>query len=85
MTEQLAKQIVKSLELTHIEKDAVLQIMNLYTMFVKLDCVQLEINPWATDPKNTLFCIDGKIGIDDNAKFRQTELVHMKNNSLGSE
>jgi len=54
-------------------------------MFVDLDCVQLEINPWATDPKNKLFCIDGKVGIDDNAKFRQPQLVDMKKNSLGSE
>lgn len=54
-------------------------------MFVTLDCIQLEINPLALDPKNVLYCIDGKVGIDDNAKFRQPELVHMKNNSLGSE
>ena len=54
-------------------------------MFNELDLVQLEINPWATDPNNKLFCIDGKLNVDDNAKFRQKELLEMKQNSLGSE
>jgi len=43
---------------------------NLYKMFVALDNVQLEINPWATDPKGVLWMIDAKINVDDNAKFR---------------
>jgi len=42
----------------------------LYKMFVSLDNVQLEINPWATDPKGVLWMIDAKINVDDNAKFR---------------
>jgi succinyl-CoA synthetase beta subunit len=45
----------------------------------------LEINPWATDPHNKLFCIDGKLNVDDNAKFRQEKLLKMKAESLGSE
>ncbi len=44
-------------------------------MFLELDSTQIEINPWATDPKGKLFCIDAKINIDDNAKFRQNSLV----------
>ena len=54
-------------------------------MFTELDLVQLEINPWATDPHNKLFCIDGKLNVDDNAKFRQEKLLKMKAESLGSE
>lgn len=54
-------------------------------MFVKLDSTQVEINPWATDPKNKLWCIDAKINIDDNAKFRQTELVKLRKTSVASE
>jgi len=37
--------------------------------------VQLEINPWAVNPKNEVYSVDAKIGIDDNAKFRQKELI----------
>ena len=47
-------------------------------MFIKLDSTQVEINPWATDPKNKIWCIDAKINIDDNAKFRQTDLVNLR-------
>lgn len=53
---------------------AVEQMKNIYKMFIELDSTQVEINPWATDPKKILWCIDAKINIDDNAKFRQNEL-----------
>ena len=54
-------------------------------MFVDLDLLQCEINPWAIDDKNDIYCIDAKLNVDDNAKFRQPELVEMQKNSLGSE
>jgi len=47
--------------------------------------VQLEINPWAVNPKNEVYSVDAKIGIDDNAKFRQKELADLRKNSLASE
>lgn len=43
---------------------------NLYKMFIDLDATQIEINPWATDPTNKLYCVDAKLNIDDSAKFR---------------
>lgn len=85
VTDAQLDKIVKELELTMVADQAKEQLRNLYKMFNELDLVQLEINPWATDPKNKLFCIDGKLNVDDNAKFRQKELLHMKQNSLGSE
>lgn len=45
----------------------------------------MEINPWALDPKDTLYCLDAKVNIDDNAKFRQAALVDMRKNSVCSE
>ncbi len=64
----------------------------MYNLFRQCDCTQLEINPWAVNPKNEvlklitqIYCVDAKINIDDNAKFRQKELVNWKNNSLASE
>lgn len=59
--------------------------MNLYKMFTSLDATQVEINPWATDPKGLIWCVDAKINIDDNAKFRQGELVKLKKSSVASE
>lgn len=85
LTEANLKNIIKTLELESIEEQAKEQLKNLYKMFVSLDLLQLEINPWATNEKNVLYCIDGKLNVDDNAKFRQPELVEMQHNSLGSE
>eukprot|EP01016_Furgasonia_blochmanni_P049582 TRINITY_DN753_c0_g1_i2.p1 TRINITY_DN753_c0_g1~~TRINITY_DN753_c0_g1_i2.p1 ORF type:complete len:493 (+),score=226.38 TRINITY_DN753_c0_g1_i2:61-1539(+) len=86
VTRDQALSVAKRLDIDKNElNDAADQIQKLYKMFVELDSLQIEINPWATDPKNKLFCIDAKINIDDNAKFRQKELVELKKNSLASE
>jgi len=77
--------VVQQLGLSHIEADAVQQMKNLYKMFIDCDAGQVEINPWALDPSNTLFCLDAKVNIDDNAKFRQSALVEMRKNSVCSE
>lgn len=45
----------------------------------------MEINPWATNPQGVLYCVDAKINIDDNAKFRQENLVKLRKESLASE
>lgn len=79
--------------LNSLEKDLQLQdvpgfreqIHNLYKLFQSTDCVQLEINPWAVNPKKEIYSVDAKIGIDDNAKFRQKELFDLKKTSLASE
>ena len=46
-------------------------------MFLKLDATQIEINPWAITPEKDLYCVDAKINVDDNALFRQQDLVDM--------
>ena len=67
------------------QDDAVEQVLNLYKMFISLDATQIEINPWALDPQGKPWCVDAKINIDDNAKFRQAELVKLRNESVASE
>lgn len=57
----------------------------MYKLFHECDATQLEINPWAVDPKNKIYSVDAKINIDDNAKFRQGKLADLKKNSLASE
>jgi len=70
-TDEQAKKLCEKLEIDpKQQKDAADQMKKLYKMFVDLDNVQLEINPWATDPKGLLWMIDAKINVDDNAKFR---------------
>lgn len=85
ITNELADDVIEQLQLSHVKEQAREEIKNLYKMFVDLDSTQVEINPWATDPKEKLFCIDAKINIDDNAKFRQKDLVKLKKESVASE
>lgn len=61
------------------------EVKALYKLFTDCDATQVEINPWAVNPKNEVYSVDAKINIDDNAQFRQKELVHLKKNSLASE
>eukprot|EP01017_Pseudomicrothorax_dubius_P038090 TRINITY_DN5661_c0_g1_i1.p1 TRINITY_DN5661_c0_g1~~TRINITY_DN5661_c0_g1_i1.p1 ORF type:complete len:432 (+),score=153.63 TRINITY_DN5661_c0_g1_i1:116-1411(+) len=86
LTRETALAVAEELKISKDQlNDAADQIIKLYEMFQQLDSTQIEINPWATDPKGRLFCIDAKINVDDNAKFRQAELLKLKKESLGSE
>jgi succinyl-CoA synthetase beta subunit len=70
ITKELLNSLEKDLKLETVKgfRD---QVHNLYKLFIDCDAVQLEINPWAVNPKNEIYSVDAKINIDDNAKFRQ--------------
>lgn len=88
LNEGITEKLLKTLEVDlQLQKSPGFkeQVRNLYNMFIKCDAIQLEINPWAVNPKNEVYSVDAKIGIDDNAKFRQKELAGLKENSLASE
>ncbi len=46
-----------------------------YDIFIKNDCSLLEINPLVTTKSGNVLAVDAKISIDDNAIFRQKDLV----------
>lgn len=48
---------------------------DIYRAFVKLDCSLIEINPLAITKGGRILALDAKMNIDDNALFRQKELV----------
>merc|ERR1712156_263524 len=54
------------------------QIKRLYTMFLKVDCLQLEVNPLAETPQGMIYTADAKLGFDDNASFRQKAIFDME-------
>jgi len=86
LTRDQARKVAKQLKFNENQiEDAADQMLNMYKMFTSLDATQVEINPWATDPKGLIWCVDAKINIDDNAKFRQQELVNLKKTSVASE
>lgn len=76
VTDKQAIEIAEFLEFKTggMKESAAKQIQNLYKLFVKADCVQLEINPLVETDNGKVVCVDAKLGFDDNAEFRQKEL-----------
>lgn len=48
---------------------------NLYKTFITLDCSLAEINPLCITKGGKVLAVDAKINIDDNALFRQKEML----------
>jgi succinyl-CoA synthetase beta subunit len=54
-------------------------IMNgLYKIFTQHDVSLIEINPLIVTKQGDLMALDAKVGIDDNALYRQPELVKLR-------
>jgi len=62
--------------------DAQEQMTNMYNMFIDLDCTQIEINPFVVATTGKVFCVDAKLGFDDNASFRQKDVFAMRDTSM---
>ncbi|XP_072162576.1 succinate--CoA ligase [GDP-forming] subunit beta, mitochondrial isoform X2 [Bemisia tabaci] len=78
LTNSMANEIAEFLLFKGDMKSKVVnQIKNLYDMFVKLDAVQIEINPLVETDKNNVIAVDAKIQLDDNAEFRQREVFKL--------
>lgn len=53
-------------------------LAGLARMFVEKDLSLVEINPLVVSKSGELICLDGKINVDDNALYRQPELLAMR-------
>lgn len=51
--------------------------MGLATLFLERDLAMAEINPLVITSDDQLICLDGKLGVDGNALYRQPELREM--------
>ena len=52
-------------------------IINMYNMFIELDCSLIEINP-LVENDNAIMAIDAKVNFDDNALYRHQELLEYR-------
>ncbi|MBI3647906.1 MAG: ADP-forming succinate--CoA ligase subunit beta [Actinobacteria bacterium] len=50
----------------------------IYRLFRDKDCLLLEINPFIVSEDGDLLALDGKMSFDDNALFRQGEIVELR-------
>lgn len=50
----------------------------LYTLFVQKDCSIVEINPLVLTEDGDLLALDGKVNFDDNALYRQKDILELR-------
>ena len=60
-------------------------LAGLARMFVEKDLGLVEINPLVVTAEGNLLCLDAKINIDDNALYRQPDLLEMRDTSQEDE
>ena len=53
----------------------------MFKLFVARDCSQIEVNPLVVTPGGLLLALDAKFNFDDNALFRQPEIVALRDKS----
>jgi succinyl-CoA synthetase beta subunit len=62
-------------------KQCVDLVARLYRLFVERDAEMIEINPLVVTGDGDLKCLDAKIGFDNNALFRQPDIVALRDES----
>src|SRR5438046_1169360 len=68
------------------KRDTVADIARrLYSFYVETDASIAEINPLFVQKDGSVLAGDGKLDVDDNALFRQTELAKLKEVSVDEE
>jgi succinyl-CoA synthetase beta subunit len=60
-------------------------LCGLARMFVEKDFSLVEVNPLVVTTEGNLLCLDAKINIDDNALYRQSDLLEMRDTSQEDE
>jgi len=85
LTKEKAMELAKDLDFKGpLQESAAAQIQKLYELFLKVDAVQIEINPFSettpvgkeNEPRQ-VYCIDAKLNFDDFAGFRQKDIFAM--------
>jgi len=61
-----------------LAKQAGKVLAKLYDAFVGTDASQIEINPLAVTDKGELLVLDAKVGFDNNAEFRHSDLEQLR-------
>ncbi|UAT43256.1 ADP-forming succinate--CoA ligase subunit beta [Anaplasmataceae bacterium AB001_6] len=53
-------------------------VEKIYKIMQEKDCTQVEINPLILDDDDNFVALDGKINFDDNALYRHTDIVELR-------
>ncbi|XP_065350744.1 succinate--CoA ligase [GDP-forming] subunit beta, mitochondrial [Cloeon dipterum] len=79
VTDAKAQSIAEFLQFKgELKNKAADEIKKLWSLFLKVDALQLEINPLVETDDKQVVSVDAKLGFDDNAKFRQQDIFAME-------
>jgi succinyl-CoA synthetase beta subunit len=79
ISEKNFQNIIKPFELNEKQKKEAKKIINsIFNLLVKKDANLVEINPLIINKSLNLCCLDAKINFDDNALFRQSEILKLR-------
>tara|TARA_B100001996_G_scaffold287701_1_gene227962 strand:- start:135 stop:959 length:825 start_codon:yes stop_codon:yes gene_type:complete len=60
------------------KKDAIKLVNALYNILIQKDASLIEINPLVITKQKKLTCLDAKMNFDDNALFRRSEILNLR-------
>jgi succinyl-CoA synthetase beta subunit len=73
------RQLIFGLGLNATEsKSASKLIKNLYRMFWETDASMVEVNPLISTPTDEMLALDAKVSFDDNALYRHSDIVGLR-------
>src|ERR1051325_4742919 len=73
------RRVARALGLTgDLAKQADAMVAKLFAAFVAKDMSLLEINPLVVTKSGQLICLDAKVGFDDNALYRHSDIVALR-------
>ncbi len=79
INESYIKKIIKPFNLSKkLEKKASDLIKSIYKIMIEKDASLIEINPLVLTKEKDLICLDAKINFDDNALYRQEDILLLK-------
>ncbi|KAI8807052.1 ATP-grasp domain-containing protein [Cladochytrium replicatum] len=79
LTVEGAKEVATKLGFTGKGHEQAVDIFQkLYRLFIEKDASLVEINPLAELANGEVMCMDAKVGFDDNADFRQTDVFDLR-------
>ncbi len=74
VTDAKAREIIEAANFPAELHDQLVEVLkSLWTVFIKEDALLVEVNPLAKSPEGRVLAIDGKVSLDENARFRQPE------------
>jgi succinyl-CoA synthetase beta subunit len=76
------RKIAKALGLTGAQIGAAAKLFTaMFKLFIARDCSQIEVNPLVVTTTGEILALDAKFNFDDNALYRQPEIVALRDKS----